>query len=141
MPRKIIKTGTEARNELIKGADFLADAVKSTLGPFGSNFFLEKGSRITNDGATVAREIELKDEIQHRGAAALREATLKTNDIAGDGTTTATVLAQAIYKEAVRHLGDDTRNLIAKKSGSEVIRQIQAECREACEKLAAMASP
>lgn len=127
---KIIKKGAVARSELIKGADFLADCVKSTLGPFGANFFLEKGNKITNDGVTVAREIELPDEIQNRGITALRQASIKTNDEVGDGTTTAVVLAQAVLKEAVRFLGDESKGIIGKKAPVEVMNQISKECTE-----------
>lgn len=137
---KIIKIGTGARSELIKGANFLADAVGSTLGPFGANFFLEKGNKITNDGATIAREIELKNEIQHRGVVALREATLRANDEVGDGSTSTTVLAQAILKEAVRFLGDDEKGIHGKKTPIEVIKQIEAERKEVTEKLIAMST-
>lgn len=138
---KIMKIGTSARNELIKGANFLADAVASTVGPFGANFFLEKGNKITNDGATIAREIELKNEIQHRGVVALREATLKANDEVGDGSTSTTILAQAILKEAVRFLGDDEKGIHGKKTPSEIIRQIESERKEVTEKLIAMSTP
>lgn len=136
---KVIKIGVEARDELAVGADFLADAVKSTLGPFGQNFFIDKKNSITNDGVTVAREIKLKDEVQNRGATALREAAIKTNDEAGDGTTTAIVLAQAIYQAASKYLGK--ANVIGKKTPAEIIRQIERERVEVTEKLIAMATP
>lgn len=136
---KVIKIGVEARDELAKGADFLANAVKSTLGPFGQNFFIDKKNSITNDGVTVAREIQLVDEVQNRGATALREAATKTNDEAGDGTTTAVVLAQAIYQAASRYLSKE--NTIGKKTPSEIIRRIEQERVEVTEKLVAMATP
>jgi chaperonin GroEL len=138
---KLVKIGTEARNELMVGANFLADAVKRTLGPFGQNFFLEKGDRVTNDGVSIAQEIELKDEIQQRGVYALRKASIKTNDEAGDGTTSAIVLAQAILKDAVRNLGDDQKGIAGKKTPSEVIKQIETERLEIEEKLNKMAKP
>ncbi|HOK10447.1 MAG TPA: chaperonin GroEL [Candidatus Hydrogenedens sp.] len=97
--------GEEAREALIKGVDMLADAVKATLGPRGRNVLLEKtyGSpSLTKDGVTVAKEIDLKDPFENMGARMLREAASKTNDTAGDGTTTATVLAQAMVHEGLR---------------------------------------
>ena len=96
---KEVKFGTEARTKLLAGVDILANAVKVTLGPKGRNVILDKSfgaPRITKDGVTVAREIELKDKFENMGAQMVREVASKTNDIAGDGTTTATVLAQAI---------------------------------------------
>jgi chaperonin GroEL len=141
MKSKVIKSGHEARNELIKGADFLADAVKRTLGPWGQNFLLEKGNRVTNDGVTIASEMEAPNEIQQRGLTILREAATKTNDRAGDGTTTAITLAQAILKEASRYLGDETKQITAKKTPSEVIRQIEKERLEITGKLEQMTTP
>ena len=137
---KIVCVGVEARTKLIKGADFLANAVKSTLGPFGSNCAMEKGNRITNDGVTIASEIWVKDEIENRGVTILRESAKKTNYEAGDGTTTAITLAQAILKEAVRSLPDG-RKLVGTKTPIEVIRQIEREKNEVIEKLNAMATP
>ena len=102
---KQIVFSEEAREKLIKGVDVLADAVKATLGPRGRNVLLEKtyGSpTITKDGVTVAKEIDLKDPFENMGARMLREAASKTNDTAGDGTTTATVLAQAMVHEGIR---------------------------------------
>lgn len=102
---KQIVFGEEAREKLIKGVDVLADAVKATLGPRGRNVLLEKtyGSpTVTKDGVTVAKEIDLKDPFENMGARMLREAASKTNDTAGDGTTTATVLAQAMVHEGIR---------------------------------------
>ncbi len=102
---KQIVFSEEAREKLIKGVDVLADAVKATLGPRGRNVLLEKtyGSpTVTKDGVTVAKEIDLKDPFENMGARMLREAASKTNDTAGDGTTTATVLAQAMVHEGIR---------------------------------------
>ena len=96
---KQIKQGEDARKALCAGIDQLADTVKVTLGPKGRNVVLSKkfGSPlITNDGVTIAKEIELKDEFENMGAQLVREVATKTNDAAGDGTTTATVLAQAL---------------------------------------------
>ncbi len=135
---KIVQVGVEARNNLIKGANYLADAVKSTLGPYGANAAMEKGNRITNDGVTIAREIWLKDEIENRGICILREAAIKTNDEAGDGTTTAITLAQAILKEAVNRLPSG-KNIIGGATPAEIIRTIEKERKEVTEKLQAMA--
>src|ERR671929_1266465 len=95
----------EARHALMRGVDKLADAVKVTLGPKGRNVVLDKkfGSPlITKDGVTVAKEIELKDPLENMGAQMVKEVASKTSDVAGDGTTTATVLAQATYREGVK---------------------------------------
>lgn len=137
---KIVLIGAEARERLIAGADFLANAVKMTLGPFGANAAIEKGNRITNDGVTIAREITLKDEIENRGVTILREAAIKTNDQAGDGTTTAITLAQAILKEASKYLGS-SKTIAGKKTAAEVIRIIDKECKEVIVKLDEMATP
>ena len=105
MAAKDVRFGTEARNKMLHGVDVLANAVKVTLGPKGRNVVLEKsfGSpRITKDGVTVAKEIELKDKFENMGAQMVREVASKTSDEAGDGTTTATVLAQAIVREGAK---------------------------------------
>merc|ERR1711865_1150527 len=96
-----------ARRALEKGMDIIAEAVAVTLGPKGRNVVLEKayGSpQIINDGVTIAKEIELEDNIENTGVALIRQAASKTNDVAGDGTTTATVLAHAIVKEGMRNI-------------------------------------
>ncbi len=105
MPAKELRFSTEARNKVLKGVQILADAVKVTLGPRGRNVVLEKAfgaPRITKDGVTVAKEIELADKFENMGAQLVREVATKTNDVAGDGTTTATVLAAAIVREGVK---------------------------------------
>jgi chaperonin GroEL len=107
MAAKEIKYGAKAREEMMRGVDILADAVKVTLGPKGRNVLLEKswGSpKISKDGVTVAKEIELEDKFENIGAQMVKEVASKTSDIAGDGTTTATILAQAIYREGVKLL-------------------------------------
>src|SRR5438552_7163549 len=94
-----------ARQAIVRGVNQLADAVKVTLGPKGRNVILEKkfgGPNITKDGVTVAKEIDLKDPLENMGAQMVREVASKTSDVAGDGTTTATILAQAIYREGVK---------------------------------------
>ena len=102
MAKKEIKYRGEAREKMMQGVDTLANAVKVTLGPKGRNVLLEKswGSpTTTKDGVTVAKEIELEDKFENMGAQMVREVASKTSDVAGDGTTTATILAQAIYRE------------------------------------------
>ncbi|GGD99365.1 60 kDa chaperonin 2 [Polymorphobacter glacialis] len=105
MAAKDVKFGRDARERILRGVDILADAVKVTLGPKGRNVVIEKSfgaPRITKDGVTVAKEIELKDKFENLGAQMVREVASKTNDVAGDGTTTATVLAQAIVREGMK---------------------------------------
>ena len=105
MAAKDVKFGRDARERILRGVDILADAVKVTLGPKGRNVVIDKSfgaPRITKDGVTVAKEIELKDKFENMGAQMVREVASKTNDIAGDGTTTATVLAQAIVREGMK---------------------------------------
>ena len=105
MAAKDVKFGTDARNRMLNGVNILADAVKVTLGPKGRNVVLDKSfgaPRITKDGVTVAKEIELEDKFENMGAQMVKEVASRTNDEAGDGTTTATVLAQAIVKEGMK---------------------------------------
>src|ERR1700693_23165 len=107
MAAKTISYGEEARQRILHGVNKLADAVKVTLGPKGRNVVIEKkfGSpTITKDGVTVAKEIELQDSLENMGAQMVREVASKTSDVAGDGTTTATVLAQAIYREGIKNV-------------------------------------
>ncbi len=106
MPKQL-KFDEEARSALLRGVNIMAEAVKATLGPKGRNVVIDKkfGSpTITKDGVTVAKEIELKDPYEDMGAQMLKEVASKTSDIAGDGTTTATVLAQAIFREGLRNV-------------------------------------
>ena len=105
MAAKDVKFGTEARNKMLRGVNILADAVKVTLGPKGRNVVLDKSfgaPRITKDGVSVAKEIELEDKFENMGAQMVKEVASRTNDEAGDGTTTATVLAQAIVREGMK---------------------------------------
>ena len=105
MAAKDVRFSRDARERILRGVDILADAVKVTLGPKGRNVVIEKSfgaPRITKDGVTVAKEIELKDKFENLGAQMVREVASKTNDKAGDGTTTATVLAQAIVREGMK---------------------------------------
>src|SRR6202008_1639447 len=105
---KELRFGTDPRQQLLAGVDKLGEAVKSTLGPKGRNVILEKitGSPVvTNDGVTIAREIHLKNQFENMGAQLVKEAAIKTNDIVGDGTTTATLIAQAIIHEGMQAIG------------------------------------
>jgi len=140
MSKKIL-FGDIAREELIKGADYIGEAVKTTLGPFGGNFFLEKGDKVTNDGVSVAREIECEDEIQNKGAREIFKASNKTNLEVGDGTTTAVILAQSILKEASRLLGSKSKGIFGKKTPVEIINQINKEKDEVIAKLKEMSKP
>ena len=104
---KIIKFNEDARRALERGVDKLADAVKVTLGPRGRNVVLDKkfgAPTITNDGVTIAREVELEDPYENLGAQLAKSVATKTNDVAGDGTTTATVLAQALVAAGLRNV-------------------------------------
>ena len=105
MAAKVVKFGSDARSKMLDGVNTLANAVKVTLGPKGRNVVLDKAfgaPRVTKDGVSVAKEIELEDKFENMGAQLVREVASKTNDIAGDGTTTATVLAQAIANEGAK---------------------------------------
>src|SRR5260221_13568836 len=105
MAAKDVRFSGDARDRMLRGVDILANAVKVTLGPKGRNVVIDKAfgaPRITKDGVTVAKEIELVDKFENMGAQMVREVASKTNDLAGDGTTTATVLAQAIVREGAK---------------------------------------
>src|SRR5215471_2840488 len=124
---KQITYGDESRQSILRGVNRLADAVKVTLGPKGRNVVLDKkfGSPIiTKDGVTVAKEIELKEPLENMGAQMVREVASKTSDVAGDGTTTATVLAQAIYREG-------SKNVTAGANPMELKRGIDLAVKEA----------
>ncbi len=115
---KELRFGEDARSLLLAGVDKLAEAVKSTLGPKGRNVILEKitGSPvITNDGVTIAREIHLKNQFENMGAQLVKEAAIKTNDIVGDGTTTATVIAQGIVREGMKAIGAGANPVLVKR--------------------------
>jgi len=134
---KRITYSEDARQAILRGVNKLADAVKVTLGPRGRNVVIEKkfGSpTITKDGVTVAKEIELKDEIENAGAQMVREVASKTSDTAGDGTTTATVLAQAIYREGIK-------NVTAGANPMDVKRGIETAVRAAVESIDKLAKP
>src|SRR5688500_3369334 len=115
---KILKFDEQARRSLEAGVDRLANAVKVTLGPKGRNVVLEKkfgAPTITNDGVSIAKEIELEDPFENMGAQLVKQVATKTNDIAGDGTTTATVLAQALVKEGLRNVAAGANPMALKK--------------------------
>src|SRR5574338_301492 len=115
---KTLKFDDEARRGLEAGVNKLADAVKVTLGPKGRNVVLEKkfgAPTITNDGVSIAREIELEDPYENMGAQLVKEVATKTNDVAGDGTTTATVLAQALVREGLRNVAAGANPMALKK--------------------------
>ena len=115
---KQLKYGEEARKALQKGVDTLADTVKITLGPKGRNVVLDKkygAPLITNDGVTIAKEIELEDAFENMGAGLVKEVSTKTNDVAGDGTTTAVILAQAMINEGLKNVAAGANPVILKK--------------------------
>src|ERR1700747_3690051 len=126
---KELRFGAEARALLLAGVDQLAEAVKSTLGPKGRNVILEKitGSPVvTNDGVTIAREIHLKNQFENMGAQLVKEAAIKTNDIVGDGTTTATVIAQAIVREGNKAHGPGANPVRVKRGIDLAVGQLVA---------------
>src|SRR3712207_8757986 len=137
MAAKDVRFGANARERMLRGVDTLADAVRVTLGPKGRNVVLDKSfgaPRITKDGVTVAKEIELADKFENMGAQMLREVASKTSDVAGDGTTTATVLAQAIVREGARAVAAgmnpmDLRRGID-KAVAEVVKDLEAGSRK-----------
>ena len=115
---KQLKFGPDARQALLRGVNILADAVTTTLGPKGRNVGIDKkygGPTIIHDGVTVAKEIELKDPYENMGAQLLKEAASKTNDIAGDGTTTATLLAQAIVNKGLQNVTAGSNPMMVRK--------------------------
>ena len=133
MAAKEVRFDEFARNSILRGVNVLADAVKVTLGPRGRNVVIEKswGSpTVTKDGVTVAKEIELEDKFENMGAQMVREVASKTSDKAGDGTTTATVLAQAIFREGLR-LVEAGHNPISLKRGIDAAVEALAQRTEA----------
>ena len=127
---KVIKFNEEARKALEVGVDTLADAVKITLGPKGRNVVLDKGygiPTITNDGVTIAKEIELKDPIENLGAQIVKDVATKSNDVAGDGTTTATVLAQALIKEGLKMVASGANPVFIRKGMEKASKKVIEE--------------
>ena len=130
---KIICYGEEARKALEKGVDQLADTVKITLGPKGRNVVLDKkfgAPLITNDGVTIAKEIELEDPFENMGAQLVKEVSTKTNDVAGDGTTTATLLAQAMIHEGLKNLAAGANPIVVKKGMAKAVEAAVAEVKK-----------
>ena len=130
---KQIVYSENARQAILRGVNQLADAVKVTLGPKGRNVVLEKkfgGPTITKDGVTVAKEIELKDPLENMGAQMVREVASKTSDIAGDGTTTATILAQAIFREGVKHVAAGANPMALKRGIDKAVEVAIAEVKK-----------
>jgi chaperonin GroEL len=130
---KELRFGAQARELMLAGVDQLAEAVKSTLGPKGRNVILEKitGSPVvTNDGVTIAREIHLKDQFENMGAQLVKEAAIKTNDIVGDGTTTATVLAHAIVREGMAAIGSGGNPVLVKRGIDIAVARLVERLRE-----------
>ena len=135
---KNILYGIEARNALVKGVDKLADTVKITLGPKGRNVVLDKkyGSPlITNDGVTIAKEIELEDEAENMGAQLVKEVATKTNDAAGDGTTTATLLAQAFVREGMKNVTAGANPMVVRKGMKKAVDAAVEALAENCKKV------
>ncbi len=137
MAAKEVKFGRSAREKMLRGVDVLADAVKVTLGPKGRNVVIDKSfgaPRITKDGVSVAKEIELEDKFENMGAQMVREVASKTNDVAGDGTTTATVLAQAIVREGSKAVAAGMNPMDLKRgidlAVSEVVKDLQAKAKK-----------
>ena len=130
MAAKQIVKGEEARHHILNGVNALADAVKITLGPKGRNVVLDKKfgpPTVTKDGVTVAKEIELKHPLENMGAQMLREVASKTSDVAGDGTTTATVLAQAIFREGIKSVAAGANPMALKRGVDKAIEAATAE--------------
>jgi chaperonin GroEL len=130
MPAKILLYDEEARKSMLKGVNTLADAVKVTLGPKGRNVIIDKtfGSpNVTKDGVTVAKEIELEDKFENMGAQMVKEVASKTSDVAGDGTTTATLLAQAIYREGVKAVAAGSNPMDIKRGIDKAVEVVVAE--------------
>ncbi len=138
MAAKDVRFGGDARQRMLRGVDILADAVKVTLGPKGRNVVLDKSfgaPRITKDGVTVAKEIELADKFENMGAQMVREVASKTNDIAGDGTTTATVLAQAIVREGAKAVAAGMNPMDLKRGIDKAVTAVVEELKKKTKKI------
>src|ERR671934_1780813 len=130
MPAKQLVFREDARHALKRGVDSLAGAVKTTLGPKGRNVALDKkygAPTVTHDGVTVAKDVELADPFENMGAQLLKEAASKTNDVAGDGTTTATVLAQAMVNEGMRNVAAGANPMLLKRGLDKAVEAVVAE--------------
>src|SRR4026208_298031 len=138
MAAKDVRFSSDARDKMLHGVDVLANAVKVTLGPKGRNVVLDKSygaPRVTKDGVTVAKEIELEDKFENMGAQMLREVASKTSDIAGDGTTTATVLAQAIVKEGAKSIAAGANPMDVKRGIDLAVNAVIAELKAKSKKI------
>ncbi|SLN71223.1 chaperonin GroEL [Oceanibacterium hippocampi] len=138
MAAKEVKFNSDARERMLRGVDILANAVKVTLGPKGRNVVIDKSfgaPRITKDGVTVAKEIELEDKFENMGAQMVREVASKTNDLAGDGTTTATVLAQAIVKEGAKAVASGMNPMDLKRGIDKAVDAVVAELKANARKI------
>ncbi|MFW7267048.1 chaperonin GroEL [Gluconacetobacter sp. Hr-1-5] len=138
MAAKDVKFGGDARQRMLRGVDILADAVKVTLGPKGRNVVLDKSfgaPRITKDGVSVAKEIELADKFENMGAQMVREVASKTNDVAGDGTTTATVLAQAIIREGAKAVAAGMNPMDLKRGVDKAVKAVVEELKKNTKKI------
>src|SRR5262249_5047902 len=138
MAAKDVKFSQEARDKMVRGVDILASAVKVTLGPKGRNVVLDKSfgaPRVTKDGVTVAKDIELEDKFENMGAQMVREVASKTSDVAGDGTTTATVLAQAIIKEGVKSVAAGANPMDLKRGVDRAVHAVVAELKSKSKKV------
>jgi len=133
MAAKDVKFSVDARDRMLRGVDILANAVRVTLGPKGRNVVLDKSfgaPRITKDGVTVAKEIELEDKFENMGAQMVREVASKTSDVAGDGTTTATVLAQAIYREGIKNVTAGANPMEVKRGIAKAVDAVTEELKK-----------
>jgi chaperonin GroEL len=138
MAAKDVRFSQDARDRLLRGVDILAEAVKVTLGPKGRNVVLEKSfgaPRITKDGVTVAKEIELEDKFENMGAQMLKEVASKTSDVAGDGTTTATVLAQAIVKEGAKSVAAGANPMDLKRGIDQAVHAVVEQLKSKSKKV------
>src|ERR1700747_3405572 len=140
MAAKDVKFGADAREKLLRGVDILADAVQVTLGPKGRNVVLDKSfgaPRTTKDGVAVAKEIELADKFENMGAQMVREVASKTNDAAGDGTTTATILAHAIVREGAKSVAAGMNPVDLKRGGERAVEAVVADLKKRSKKVKA----
>ena len=137
---KIVKFDSDARASMLKGVDILANTVKVTLGPKGRNVIVGKsfgGPQVTKDGVTVAKEIELEDALENMGAQMVKEVASKTNDLAGDGTTTATILAQSIVNEGLKNVTAGANPMDLKRGVDKAVTAIVDELNKSAKTVAA----
>ena len=142
MAAKLVRFSSDARDRMMRGMDMLANAVKVTLGPKGRNVIIDKSygaPRSTKDGVTVAKEIELEDKFENMGAQMMREVASKTNDKAGDGTTTATLLAHAIVKEGLKAVAAGMNPMDVKRGIDKAVADVVAAVRKKAKKVGSSA--